>query len=44
MDALFNSKIGRELKDYVAITLGIMCYALGVGQPLCFLTKSLPVV
>ena len=29
MDALFNSKIGRELKDYVAITLGIMCYALG---------------
>ena len=29
MDALFSSKIGRELKDYVAITLGIMCYALG---------------
>ena len=29
MDALLNSKIGRELKDYVAITLGIMCYALG---------------
>ena len=29
MDALFNSKFGRELKDYVAITLGIMCYALG---------------
>ena len=29
MDALFNSKIGRELKDYVAITLGIICYALG---------------
>ena len=29
MDALFNSKIGRELKDYVAITLGIMCYSLG---------------
>ena len=29
MDALFNSKVGRELKDYVAITLGIMCYALG---------------
>ena len=29
MDALFNSKICRELKDYVAITLGIMCYALG---------------
>ena len=29
MDALFNSKLGRELKDYVAITLGIMCYALG---------------
>ena len=29
MDALFNSKIVRELKDYVAITLGIMCYALG---------------
>ena len=29
MDALFNSQIGRELKDYVAITLGIMCYALG---------------
>ncbi len=23
MDALFNSKFGRELKDYVAITLGI---------------------
>ena len=42
MDALFNSKFGRELKDYVAITLGIMCYALG-WQPLCFLTKSLPV-
>ena len=29
MDALFSSKIGRELKDYVAITLGIICYALG---------------
>ena len=29
MDALLNSKIGRELKDYVAITLGIMCYVLG---------------
>ena len=29
MDAFLNSKIGRELKDYVAITLGIMCYALG---------------
>ena len=29
MDALLNSKIGRELKDYVAITLGIMCYSLG---------------
>ena len=29
MDALFNSKFVRELKDYVAITLGIMCYALG---------------
>ena len=29
MDALFNSKFGRELKDYVAITLGNMCYALG---------------
>ena len=29
MDALLNSKIGRELKDYVAISLGIMCYALG---------------
>ena len=29
MDALLNSKIGRELKDYVAITLVIMCYALG---------------
>ena len=29
MDVLLNSKIGRELKDYVAITLGIMCYALG---------------
>ena len=29
MDAFFNSKIGRELKDYVAITLGIMCYSLG---------------
>ena len=29
MDALLNSKIGRELKDYVASTLGIMCYALG---------------
>ena len=29
MDALLNSKIGRELKDYVAITIGIMCYALG---------------
>ena len=29
MDALLKTKIGRELKDYVAITLGIMCYALG---------------
>ena len=29
MNAFFNSKIGRELKDYVAITLGIMCYAMG---------------
>ena len=29
MNTLFNSKIGRELKDYVAITLGIICYALG---------------
>ena len=29
MDALFSSKIGRELKDYVAITLGIICYSLG---------------
>ena len=26
---MFKSKIGRELKDYVAITLGIICYALG---------------
>ena len=26
---MLNSKIGRELKDYVAITLGIMCYSLG---------------
>ena len=29
MDGLLKSKIGRELKDYVAITIGIMCYALG---------------
>ena len=29
MDALFSSKIGRELKDYVAITHGIVCYSLG---------------
>ena len=29
MDASLKSKIGREFKDYVAITLGIICYALG---------------
>ena len=29
MDATFKSKIGRELKDYVAITLGIICYSFG---------------
>lgn len=29
MDGLLKTKIGRELKDYVAITLGIVCYAFG---------------
>ena len=29
MDVLLKTKIGRELKDYVAITLGIICYAFG---------------
>ena len=29
MDSTFKSKIGRELKDYVAITLGIICYSFG---------------
>ena len=29
MDEQLKVKIGRELKDYVAITLGIICYAFG---------------
>ena len=29
MDATFKSKIGREVRDYVAITFGIICYAFG---------------
>ena len=29
MDALLKTKIGRELKDYVAITFGLVCYAFG---------------
>ena len=29
MDTTLKSKIGREVRDYVAITLGIICYAFG---------------
>ena len=29
MDATLKSKIGREVRDYVAITFGIICYAFG---------------
>lgn len=29
MDGILKTKIGRELKDYVAITLGLICYAFG---------------
>ena len=29
MDGLFKTKWGREFKDYIAITFGLMCYALG---------------
>jgi uncharacterized membrane-anchored protein YitT (DUF2179 family) len=29
MDGLLKTKFGRELKDYVAITFGLVCYAFG---------------
>lgn len=29
MDKLFKTKIGREVKDYLAITFGIICYSIG---------------
>lgn len=29
MDGLLKAKFGRELKDYVAITFGLVCYAFG---------------
>lgn len=29
--ALLKTKFGRELKDYLAITFGLMCYAFGWG-------------
>ena len=28
---LLKTKFGRELKDYLAITFGLMCYAFGWG-------------
>ncbi len=29
MDKLFKTTIGREIKDYLAITFGLLCYAFG---------------
>lgn len=29
MDGMLKTKIGRELKDYLAITFGLVCYAFG---------------
>ena len=29
MEAILKKKIGRESKDYLAITFGLVCYALG---------------
>ncbi len=29
MDGLFKTKFGREIKDYIAITFGVICYAFG---------------
>ena len=29
MEALLKRKLGREAKDYLAITFGLICYAIG---------------
>lgn len=29
MDQILKIKLGREVKDYLAITFGLICYALG---------------
>lgn len=29
METILKKKIGRESKDYLAITFGLICYALG---------------
>lgn len=29
MDQILKIKLGREVKDYLSITFGLICYALG---------------
>ena len=31
MNALLNYKMAREIKDYLAITFGLLCYSVGWG-------------
>ena len=43
MGEQLKTKIGRELKDYVAITLGIICYSFGwVAFMLPYQRNSIP--
>ena len=32
MDQILKIKLGREVKDYLAITFGLICYALGCAS------------
>ena len=34
MDQILKIKLGREVKDYLSITFGLICYALGWPQKL----------
>ena len=38
MEALLKKKLGRESRDYLAITFGLICYAIGWAAFYC-LTK-----
>ena len=31
MDQILKIKLGREVKDYLSITFGLICYALAVS-------------